>query len=249
MKAFAIYASLWALLSLVLPLESMLLPDCFNTLRASAKLFIEGHLLRDLAITAARTFVGVAGALIVGGILGIGIGRTKFYRDFVSPALDFIRSIPVAMLFPLFIILSGIGEISRFFMVLTLATPILIISVASGLNEAFAQRDLRIWFDIHKSTIPRWVPLISMAWTLMPGIISGVKSAISLGLVMVVVSEMLFVSSSGVGYAAYQAYNAFNMPEMYAYILITGMVGFSMNVAFDRVSSFFYIDEQSSIKL
>jgi ABC-type nitrate/sulfonate/bicarbonate transport system permease component len=118
-------------------------------------------------------------------------------------------------------------------MVVTLATPILVIAVASGLRKDFLEKDLYLWLGIHRQKVPFWVRALSLIWALLPGVLAGVKSAISLGLVMVIVSEMLFVANSGVGYAAYQAYNAFQIPEMYGYVVVTGFVGFGLNALFD----------------
>lgn len=248
MRAVLAYGAAWALLSWILPLEQRLLPDFLCTLKEGVSLLRQGQLARDLAITMVRTFSGVVAALVIGAIVGLGFARKSWYRKFVAPALDFIRSIPVAMLFPLFIVVAGIGELSRFLMVLTLATPILIVSIVSGVDGVLALIDQRAWFGLHDTSIPRWVKIANLAWSLMPGILAGIKTAISLGLVMVVVSEMLFVASSGVGYAAYQAYNSFAMQRMYAYVLVTGLCGLAMNIVVDRLASFFRVGAQYPVR-
>jgi len=233
MKALLVCAGFWLLVSLVFPLENILLPDMLRTLAAAWSLLLHGGLVHDLLVSLARTLAGVSCALIVGFSVGLGFGGRTGFSTYALPVLDFIRSIPIAMLFPLFIVITGIGELSRLLMVITLATPLLTIAIASGLRKDFLNRELNVWLALHRTQIPRWTRFLSLVWALLPSMLAGVKAAISLGLVMVIVSEMLFVANSGVGYQAYQAYNAFRVADMYAYVLVTGLVGFGLNALFD----------------
>ena len=60
-----------------------------------------------------------------------------------------------------------------------------------------------------------------------------------LGLVLTIVTEMFFVASSGIGWAANQAYLDFNIDLMYLYIILVGLVGLSLNIFFDKMQNKF----------
>jgi NitT/TauT family transport system permease protein len=66
----------------------------------------------------------------------------------------------------------------------------------------------------------------------LPYIFVGLRNGLSLALVATIVVEMTMPGSNGLGYATLNAYHIFRIPEMYAYIIITGLVGWILNAVF-----------------
>jgi len=67
----------------------------------------------------------------------------------------------------------------------------------------------------------------------LPYIPAGIKQALSLVLIIVLVTEILFGGTTGLGYRIVNYYNLYQIPQMYAAIAIGGLIGYSLNVAFN----------------
>ena len=66
----------------------------------------------------------------------------------------------------------------------------------------------------------------------LPQIAVGIRTALSLALVLVVVSEMFFGTSRGLGHRIYDYHLVFSVPEMYVAIIWTGILGYAFNKIF-----------------
>lgn len=68
----------------------------------------------------------------------------------------------------------------------------------------------------------------------LPQISTGIKQALSLVLIIVLVTEMLFGGTTGLGYRIINYYNLYQIPQMYAAIVMGGLIGFSLNWAYGK---------------
>ena len=66
----------------------------------------------------------------------------------------------------------------------------------------------------------------------MPQVFVGMRSGVSLALVIVIVAEMFIGSTDGLGQRVMNAQMVFDMPEMYAAIFAAGALGYAMNLIF-----------------
>ena len=64
-----------------------------------------------------------------------------------------------------------------------------------------------------------------------PKILAGVRTSLSLSLILMVISEM-FASSSGLGFTIVQFQRSFAIPEMWSGIVVLGLVGVAMSFIF-----------------
>ena len=58
----------------------------------------------------------------------------------------------------------------------------------------------------------------------------GLRSAVSMALVIVIVAEMFIGSESGLGHRIIDAQQVFNVKELYTSILVTGALGYLLNL-------------------
>jgi len=234
----------WVIASLLLPLSKWLLPDVFGVLHALNGMLWSGELPFHLYQTLLRVMGGVAISILIGVPLGLLLSLSGRLGKAVMPVLDFFRSIPIAMLFPAFIILFGIGEFARTLMVLYLGLPIILVSVYIGASERIEVRGRRQYLRVHQKQISPFIRWVSLLWDALPAVVAGTKFTISVGVVVIIVSEMFFVSSAGLGWAAYQAYNSFNISKMYAFVLVAGLLGYIANLVFDGIIA--WLERQDS---
>lgn len=193
------------------------------------RLFSSGEIIPDILFTLYRTFLG----FIIACLIGIPIGLLMGYSNKIYSSLEFIveffRSIPATALFPLFLLFFGIGNQSKIALAAWAAGLVLIINSMYGVHMS---KSLRIkaaktmnikGFNLFKKIIfPEALPQI----------FNGMRIAISLSLIIVIVTEMFIGSNFGLGYRIVNAQIVYKIPEMYATILITGILGFLINKGF-----------------
>ena len=168
---------------------------------------------------------GVCAGTLIGVAVGIIMDLSKRFRYALNPIVELFRNIPSITLFPILLVIYGIGDMSRIFVIFWTATPPIILSTIYGLRtidnvliEAGQENGANAF------QIMRYIKL-PLA---MPEILNGVKIAIGSGFVAVVVAEMLG-ASSGLGYMVLWSTNAFKYNETYAYIIIIAVTGAVMN--------------------
>jgi NitT/TauT family transport system permease protein len=71
-----------------------------------------------------------------------------------------------------------------------------------------------------------------LLWESLPQTFIGLRSGISIALVIVIVAEMFIGTEQGLGKRIIDAQQVLNVKDMYASILITGMLGYVLNVLF-----------------
>jgi NitT/TauT family transport system permease protein len=168
-------------------------------------------------------------SVAVGVPIGLAMGFVpRVYRS-LEFLVDFFRSIPPIALYPLFLLILGLGEQSK------LGVPIygcvLVIAVNSVygvLNVPGIRRlvgtvyGFSDWQVFCKIVVPDSLPQVFV----------GMRTALSLALVLTVVVEMFFGSENGLGKKIYDYQLVFDSPKMYAAIIVTGLVGYGLNKGF-----------------
>ena len=192
-------------------------------------LFSSGVIVYDLLFTLYRTILGFVIACLIGIPIGLLMGYyDKIYRS-LELVVEFFRSIPATALFPLFLLFFGIGDQSKIALTAWAAGLILILNSMYGVHlgkelRIKSARTMKIsGFDLFKKIIfPEALPQI----------FSGMRIAISLSLVIVIVTEMFIGTNFGLGHRIIDAQMVYRIPEMYAVIFIVGILGFLINKVF-----------------
>ena len=179
----------------------------------------------NLVSTLKIVSLGVGFGAFVGVTIGVIMDLFTPFRYTFNPIIELFRNIPSITLFPILLVIYGIGDVSRIFVIFWTATPPIILSTIYGLRtidncliEAGQENGANTF------QIMRYIKL-PLA---MPEILNGVKIAIGSGFVAVVVAEMLG-ASSGLGYMVMWSTNAFKYSETYAYIIIIALTGAVFN--------------------
>lgn len=227
----AVWLALWWLLSTLIDLKSMLLPDFTSVVSALGSILSSPPFYSHLGQTLMRLLPGLFASILAGIPIGLLLAQYSGPRTFFEPFLTLIRGIPVASLFPVAILLFGIGDGARSALTIYVAFPILVTSTLAGAMERPENRIRRDYLRIHKDRL-RWFDMpLCLLWDAMPSIIGGVRVAIGLALVVIIVSEMFFVGGSGIGWYTWDQYQAFNFPNMYAAILVIGSISLAIDSA------------------
>ena len=210
-------------------IKPILLPTPAATLGALFSGLGGGPLLTDFAVTVLRTLEAFLIAAVIGVPLGVLLGSNeKAYRS-VEFLIDFFRSTPSSALIPLFLLIFGVSDINKVAIAAFGALLIVIFNSAYGVINARKQRVMaaRV-MGASRGQVFRDV----LIWESLQPTFVGLRSAVSMALVIVIVAEMFIGSDSGLGHRIIDAQQVLNVRSMYAAILAAGILGYLLNVLF-----------------
>jgi ABC-type nitrate/sulfonate/bicarbonate transport system permease component len=220
----------WFVLTSLGIVSPIILPNPLSVGGALVSLLVsERSLWPHIGLTVYRTLLSFTLAFMLGVPLGLFMGYIPvIYRTFEF-LVDFFRSIPPIALFPLFLLVLGFGELSKLGVSFYGCSLVIIISSVYGVLNAPALRrtvgkvyGFSRWQIFWKIVLPDALPQVFV----------GMRTALSLALVLTMVVEMFFGSNNGLGKKIYDYHLLFDIPEMYAVIIITGAIGYLLNQGF-----------------
>ena len=182
----------------------------------------------DVLPSLGRLAAGYAAALVLGIGLGMLIGSSRTLRALVEPLLEFLRAIPPPVLVPILVLIAGIGNTMKILVIISgCLWPILLNTVEGvrAVDEVLADtcRTYRIRGRL------RWWHLVLRSAS--PQIVTGARQALSVGIILMVISEM-FAASSGLGYTVIQFKDGFQIPEMWSGVILLGLLGVLLSALF-----------------
>ncbi|MFZ0422865.1 MAG: ABC transporter permease [Xanthobacteraceae bacterium] len=221
--------AVWSLVTWRQWVDPVLLPSPIATAKALWKGMDGGALGFDFVKTVYRTAAATAIAAVIAIPLGIVLGASeKVYRS-LEFVIDFFRSTPASAMFPLFLILFGVGDETKISVAAFGAVLVIVFNVAYGVMNARKTRllaakvmgasRLRVLIDV-------------MLLESLPQTFVGLRNGVSLALVIIVVAEMFIGSQDGLGHSVFEAQQLFEMPRMYAAIFAAGVLGYGLNLLF-----------------
>lgn len=223
------FVALWWLAALLRLADPVLLPSPAETFAETARAFASGPLLHDLGRTVWRTVLAFLLACGVGVPLGLLLGAKEGVYRAVEFVVDFFRSTPASALFPLFLVLFGAGEGTKIAVAAFGAALVVLFNTAYGVMNA---RRTRLLAARIMGAGPVRVLADVLLWEAMPQILVGMRSGVSLALVIVVVAEMFIGSTDGLGQRVIVAQSLFESGLMYGVIFTAGALGYLLNLAF-----------------
>jgi len=210
-------------------IKVILLPTPWATLQALVTGLAGGPLLMDFGVTVLRTLEAFVIAAVVGVPLGVLLGSNeKAYRS-VEFLIDFFRSTPSSALIPLFLLIFGVSDINKVAIAAFGALLIVLFNSAYGVINARKQRVMAA----RVMGASRWQIFKDvLIWESLQPTFVGLRSAVSMALVIVIVAEMFIGSDNGLGHRIIDAQQVLNVKSMYAAILAAGALGYALNILF-----------------
>ena len=210
-------------------IDPVLLPSPVATFKALWTGMAGGQLGHDFVRTVERTVLSTLIAAVIAIPLGLVLGASeRLYRS-VEFVIDFFRSTPASAVFPLFLVISGVGERTKISVAAFGAALVILFNVAYGVMNARKTRILAA----KVMGASRWRVLTDVVLLeSLPQTFVGLRNGVSLALVIVVVAEMFIGSADGLGHRVFDAQQLFEMPDMYAAIFAAGALGYGLNLLF-----------------
>jgi ABC-type nitrate/sulfonate/bicarbonate transport system permease component len=176
-----------------------------------------------------RIGLGFALAVVVGIALGIPIGLSRWARLWTMPHIEFWRAMPPPALLPISIVLlHSIGNKQKVAFIAFFCLFPILLNTIDGVRAI----DPTLVETARSYNIPRRERIRRLVLpAAAPQIAAGMRTSLSLAVIMMVVSEF-FSSTSGVGYVLLISKNTFQFTPMWAAIVLIGVLGYLLNVLF-----------------
>ncbi len=222
--ALGIFLGIWELAPRTV-IKPGYLPPFSTVIRALVQLFTSGEIYEHLTISLTRSAEGFLLALVVGVPLGLATGWFRTLEEYLDPLLQTLRQTPVLALFPVFILFFGIGETSKVVMIFWGTVWPILLNTITGVKEV----DPVLIRSAQSMGIGRFALFrkVIIPATL-PAVITGVRLGATFSILMLVVAEYVG-AKAGIGALVINSQYAFQIPKMYAAIVILALLGLITN--------------------
>lgn len=210
-------------------LDAHLLPSPFATLIDMWKSVFDGSMLYDAWKTLERVLKAFVLAAILGIPAGLALGARKSIYRCSEFLIDFFRSTPATAMFPLFLLIFGLGDFSKIAVAAFAAWLLIVFNTAYGVMNA---RPTRLLAARSMGATGARAFRDVVFYETLPQTLVGLRSAVSLALVVIVVAEMFIGATDGMGKRIIDAQISYELTDMYGSILISGALGYFLNLLF-----------------
>jgi ABC-type nitrate/sulfonate/bicarbonate transport system permease component len=208
-------------------------PPLRDIVTAFPDTWFTGRFTADVLPSLFRLLVGYLLALLLGIGLGVIIGSSRTVRAWVEPSLEFFRAIPPPVLVPVLMLFAGIGGGMKILVITSgCVWPVLLNTIEGVRSVDEVLRDTARCYGMRAPS--RVVHLVLRGAS--PQIAVGARQALSIGIILMVISEM-FAASNGLGFTIVQFQRTFAIPQMWTGIILLGLIGVVLALVFRVVES------------
>jgi ABC-type nitrate/sulfonate/bicarbonate transport system permease component len=211
-------------------IDPLFFPAPSRVLARLVELLKDGSFQADVARSFWRLALGAALAAPAAVGLGLALGLHPAARRLADPLIALTYPIPKIAVFPLLMVVFGIGEASKVAVIAVSVFYLVLLSVLQGCRRLYKEDYMDI---VTVFGIPYRKKLLSIALPgCLPEAISGLKMGLGYGLVMVVASEFTF-SDSGLGFFIWRSWDQFRVLDIYCGLAVLAAAGFLIFRALD----------------
>jgi ABC-type nitrate/sulfonate/bicarbonate transport system permease component len=227
----AIVLSAWESAGALGWINPILLPRPSQIVWSLVELVAGGAVFPPLLYTVALFVVGYAIASILGIAIGVAMGTSETLYGLLEPLVEVLRPIPKSALVPVLFLFLGIGKATMITVVVLAAVFPVLISTLQGVRglDPVLLETARTFQTSRMRTIVSIVLPASL-----PMILAGMRVALGLGLVLVILAEML-AGEDGVGFRILDLQRSFQIRDMFAWIFVLVALGGGLMMLFDLV--------------
>jgi NitT/TauT family transport system permease protein len=207
------------------------LPPAHAALRQLPAIVGDPESLFHIADSLRRMLMGFALALAFAIPVGLLMGRSRQVAAFFNPVLMTIYPVPKAALMPVIMLWLGVGDASKTLVIfLGVSLPV----IYHSYQGARAVEEKMLWSAAAMGLNARRRLLRIVLPAALPEIFVGVRTGLVLALITMVTSEMI-ARQAGVGNILFNSLDMALYDTVYAMIVIIGVLGFALDVAFERL--------------
>jgi NitT/TauT family transport system permease protein len=229
----------WGLLSIIVVLcgwqlvawsyQTVLFPGPWQT--ALAILADFPTIATELGNTLRRAFTAFGLSVLVMVPFGIACGRVKVLGLIIDAILEFLVTIPPPAIIPIVMVLAGVGDVAKIAVVSYAMIPNILINTIETVRQAPPMLN-RVGRSLRLNRL-ELMALIDMP-AAMPGIVTGLRLAITASLLVTITSEML-LSTNGIGAFVQRSQESFQLSAGLAGIVAIAIMGLILNIGLRQI--------------
>ncbi|MET3377950.1 MULTISPECIES: ABC transporter permease [Variovorax] len=220
-----IFLALWEALPRLGIVSDAYLSPPSAVIASIAQLVDTGQLWKHMAASLQRSLWGLVLASFSGVVLGLLIGSSRRLAAIVDPVLQLFRQTSAFALFPVFILFLGIGELSKVAIIFWASFWPVLLSTVSGVKQVDR---LLVNSALSMGASQRFIFFKVVLPASLPSIFTGVRLAGAYSITALVAAEMIG-AHSGLGFLTLNSQETFQIPTMYAGILLLAVLGLVLN--------------------
>lgn len=225
--ALIAFLAIWQVSSSAGWVNTAVLPPIDTIVAALWKGLAGGTLLGDIAISLQRAGLAFAAAVLVAIPLGLFMGQVRAVEAALDPILQVFRQTSALALYPVFILLLGLGEASKVFVIFWATLFPLLLNTIGGVKQVDPKLlEMARVYGARQLTVFRRVVLPGAV----PSIFVGLRLSATTALLLLIASEMIG-ANKGIGFQVMNAQYNFQIPLMFAAIVILAGLGLIANQA------------------
>ncbi len=228
-KGMGLIIIFWYILAIVIDHPVIPLPHSviyqFLLLLTTKELYI--HLLSSFN----RVLIGSLIAIIIGLPLGIISGKSKKVDAIISPILYLLYPLPKIAFLPVFMVLLGIGNLSKIALIATIILFPTAVSIRDGIKELHNEYSmLSLAFHLNKKELYFHILLPGI----LPRLFSSLRITLGISLSVLFISEN-FATTTGLGYYIMNNWVMANYTHMYVGIMALGLLGLLLYIGLEII--------------
>lgn len=223
---------LWEWFSKTGRLSTLFFPAPTTILSSLIQMILSGKMTIHLQATVERLAIGFAFGGLAGLLLGLAMGWSARLRQIIDPLIAAIHPIPKIAIFPLIMIIFGIGEASKIVAISIAAFFPMLINCMAGvrqLNPVYFEvtQNYRAsrWKTFSRVVVPGSLPLI----------LTGTRLAINMAMVIAIAVELL-AAKEGLGVIIWFSWQTLRIEELYASLVVIALLGIGINLILQYLS-------------
>jgi ABC-type nitrate/sulfonate/bicarbonate transport system permease component len=218
----------WELLPALGIVDARFLPPATTVLAQLATEFQDLEFWRNVGRTMTTWFLGLLIATVAAVVIGTIIGLVPYLRRLTHTTVEFLRPIPSVALIPLAILMFGFQMPAALLIVVYASFWQVFVQVLYGVADVdTVARDTAKSFGLTRASRFRNLVLP----TALPYIMTGVRLGAAVALILTVTAELL-IAVPGIGRVIVFARGAGDVPTVYVYIVVAGLLGLIVNLIF-----------------
>jgi sulfonate transport system permease protein len=196
-----------------------------QVLQTAIDLAQDGELASHVSISLVRLFTGFS----AGAVLGIGFGAlmalSNTVERYTAPLFQVLRQLPTVALIPMFILIFGVGESFKIFIVMKATFFVVALATYDGIRNI-----PKGYFDVGRLyRLPVQTRFSAILFpAAVPALLTGIRIGLSRSWLVLVGAELL-AAESGIGQMMEMSRQIFRMDVVMVGVILTGIIGFLLD--------------------
>src|SRR5215469_3586882 len=225
--AIVLFLTIWELAARFELVDPSVIPPVSAVLAALVDGFAGGKLLGDMLVSLRRSGIAFGIAVALAIPLGLFMGSFRRFEETVDSLLQLFRQTSALAIYPIFILLLGLGEISKVSIIGWAAFFPVLLNTISGVKLVDRRLiEMARIFGASRTAVFGRVVLPAAT----PAIFVGLRLGATISLLLLVAAEMIG-AKKGLGFLILNAQYNFEIPLMFAAIVLLAAIGLAVNYA------------------